>query len=153
MRILHQHLIRVIPYCVGATPGSLPTTSTNGITGTWSPSNISTANAGTSTYTFTPTAGLCATTATRTVTINANITPTFNSYGPYCVGATPGSLPTTSTNGITGTWSPSNISTANAGTSTYTFTPTAGLCATTATRTVTINANITQHLIRMVHIA
>ncbi|MBL0342994.1 MAG: hypothetical protein IPP71_20260 [Bacteroidetes bacterium] len=40
-------------------PGTLPTTSNNNITGTWSPATISTASQGTTTYTFTPTAGLC----------------------------------------------------------------------------------------------
>jgi len=131
------------PYCVGATPASLPTTSTNGITGTWSPATISTASAGTTVYTFTPTAGQCATTTTMSVIVNANVTPAFTTLGPYCVGATPASFPTTSTNGITGTWSPATISTASAGTTVYTFTPTAGQCATTTTMSVIVNANIT----------
>jgi alanine dehydrogenase len=113
------------PYCVGATPGTLPTTSNNGITGTWNPSTVSTASQGTVVYTFTPTAGLCATTATMSVTVNQNIVPTFTQLGPYCVGATPGTLPTTSNNGITGTWNPSTVSTASQGTVVYTFTPTA----------------------------
>jgi gliding motility-associated-like protein len=130
------------PYCVGATPGTLPTTSNNGITGTWNPSTVSTASQGTVVYTFTPTAGLCATTATMSVTVNQNIVPTFTQLGPYCVGATPGTLPTTSNNGITGTWNPSTVSTASQGTIVYTFTPTAGLCATTATMSVTVNQNI-----------
>ena len=47
----------------------------------------------------------------------------------YCTNA----LPTTSNNGITGTWTPATINTAVAGTTTYTFTPAAGQCATTAT--------------------
>ncbi len=131
------------PYCVGATPATLPTTSTNGITGTWSPASISTGTAGSTVYTFTPTAGLCATTKTMTVVVNANTSPTFTALGPYCVGATAAALPTTSTNGVTGTWSPSSISTATAGTTVYTFTPTAGLCATTASMSVTVNANTT----------
>ena len=131
------------PYCVGATPGTLPTTSTNGISGTWSPATINTATPGTSTYTFTPAAGQCATTKTMSVTVNPNITPAFTAFGPYCVGATPGALPTTSTNGITGTWNPATINTATAGTSTYTFTPTAGQCATTTTMSVTVSSSIT----------
>jgi len=129
------------PYCVGATPGTLPTTSLNGFTGTWNAA-ISTAGAGSTVYTFTPTAGQCATTATMTVVVNANIAPTFTQLGPYCVGATPGTLPTTSLNGFTGTWNAA-ISTAGAGTTVYTFTPTAGQCATTATMSVVVNANIT----------
>ncbi|HPI29787.1 MAG TPA: PKD domain-containing protein [Bacteroidales bacterium] len=131
------------PYCVGATPGTLPGTSTNGITGTWSPATINTATAGTSTYTFTPTSGQCATTTTMSVTVSTGITPAFTALGPYCVGATPETLPNTSTNGISGTWTPASISTATAGTSTYTFTPTSGQCATTTTMDVTVNPNIT----------
>ena len=99
-------------------------------------------NQNSGTYTFTPTAGPCATTATFTVTVNPNITPTF-SFGTaltICAGGTVPTLPTTSTNGITGTWSPSVVDNQNSGI--YTFTPTAGLCATTATFTVTVNPNI-----------
>ncbi len=113
------------------------TTSTNGITGTWAPSINNTT---TTLYTFTPTAGQCATTATLTITVNANVTPTFAAVGPYCSGATIPALPTTSTNGITGTWSPSINNTT---TTLYTFTPTAGQCATTATLTITVNPNVT----------
>ncbi|HRH58847.1 MAG TPA: gliding motility-associated C-terminal domain-containing protein, partial [Chitinophagales bacterium] len=91
------------------------------------------------TYTFTPSQGLCATTATVSVTVNANITPTFGSFGPYCVDAQPGTLPSTSDNGITGTWSPAVISTASPGTIIYTFTPSQGLCATTATLDILTN--------------
>ena len=46
-------------------------------------------------------------------------------------------LPTTSTNAVTGTWSPAIN---NLATTLYTFTPTAGLCANTATMTITINS-------------
>ena len=125
------------PYCVDATPGTLPGTSTNGVTGSWSPAAISTAAAGSTVYTFTPTAGQCATTATMTVVVSTNIIPTFTAVGPYCSGATIPALPTTSTNGITGTWNPAINNTA---TTTYTFTPGAGQCATTATLTITVNA-------------
>ncbi len=125
------------PYCSGATIPALPTTSTNGITGTWAPAINNTT---TTLYTFTPTAGQCATTATLTITVNANVTPAFAAVGPYCSGATIPALPTTSTNGITGTWAPSINNTT---TTLYTFTPTAGQCATTATLTITVNPNVT----------
>jgi gliding motility-associated-like protein len=124
------------PFCSGATIPSLPTTSTNGITGTWSPAIN---NTSTTTYTFSPTAGQCATSSTLTITIQPNITPTFNTVGPYCSGATIPALPTTSTNGITGTWSPAINNTA---TTLYTFIPSAGQCATSATLTITINDNV-----------
>ena len=66
----------------------------------------------------------------------SNITPTFMAVGPYCSGAVIPALPTTSINGITGTWSPSINHTA---TTIYTFTPDSGQCATTETMIVTIN--------------
>jgi hypothetical protein len=135
------------PYCQNATPGTLPTSSNNSppITGTWSPSTISTSTVGMQTYTFTPTAGQCATTATMTITITPPVTPTFTQLGPYCQNATPGTLSTSSNNTppITGTWSPSTISTSTVGMQTYTFTPTAGQCATLTTMIITITAPVT----------
>ena len=127
------------PFCVGSTPGNLPATSLNGISGTWNAS-ISTASAGTTVYTFTPNVGICVTTASMSVVVNANVSPTFTQLGPYAVGATPETLPTTSTNNITGTWDAA-ISTATAGSTVYTFTPAAGQCATTATMNVIVYAN------------
>ena len=93
-------------------------------------------NAATTLYTFTPTTGLCATTATMSITVNPNTTPTFTQVPAICSGGSLSALPTTSTNGITGTWAPALN---NTSTTLYTFTPTAGLCATTATMTITIN--------------
>lgn len=120
---------------------TLPTTSINNVTGTWSPSfnNVVTTNT-TTNYTFTPTEGLCANVATRTITVNAIVTPSFNPVSNVCSGNTMNPLPTTSNNNITGSWSPSLNNTA---TTTYTFTPTAGLCATTATTTVVVDQRTT----------
>src|SRR4029450_11978501 len=130
--------------CIGATAPVLPAASNNGITGTWNPATISTATAGTTTYTFTPDAGQCASPASIDITIAAQVIPVFNAIGPLCVGATAPTLPTTSNNGITGTWNPASISTATAGTTTYTFTPAAGQCATaTTTLDVTITDPVT----------
>src|SRR5205814_7351807 len=126
--------------CAGASVPVLPTTSANGIIGTWNPSVVSNQNSGT--YTFTPGAGQCATTASFSVTVNANIAPAF-SFGSnltICAGGSVPALPTTSTNGITGTWSPSTVDNQNS--ATYTFTPSAGVCATTASFAVTVNPNI-----------
>ena len=75
-----------------------------------------------------------------TLTAPTPTTPTFTSLGPYCQNEIPGLLPTSSTNGITGTWLPSTISTSTVGTQIYTFTPTPGLCATTTTMSITILA-------------
>ena len=125
----------------------ISTTSNNGVTGTWSPAVN---NAATTTYTFTPTAGQCATTASMTVTVNptsnqsttqtacgsyvwngttyntsgtythangacsvdtlhltitSSVIPTFTQVAAICAGST-FTLPTTSNNGVTGTWSP-----------------------------------------------
>ena len=126
--------------CDNAIAPTLPTTSDNGITGTWSPSVIDNQNSGN--YIFTPDAGLCAVPTNLAVTVNPIVTPTF-SIGTtltICAGATVPALPTTSDNGITGTWSPSAIDNQNSGT--YTFAPSAGQCATTATFTVTVTPNM-----------
>jgi predicted outer membrane repeat protein len=123
---------QVAPICSGATLAALPTTSTNGITGTWSPALNNTA---TTTYTFTPTAGLCANTTTMTITVNPVVTPTFTQMAASCSNTPITPLPTTSTNGITGTWSPAMN---NSKTTLYNFTPTVGQCASTATQTITI---------------
>ncbi|MFI5129668.1 MAG: gliding motility-associated C-terminal domain-containing protein [Chitinophagales bacterium] len=127
--------------CAGGTVPVLPTTSTNGITGTWSPAIVDDQNSGT--YTFTPTAGLCALPVTFNVTVNPNLTPTF-SFGTtltICAGGTVPTLPTTSSNGITGTWSPAIVDNQNSGV--YTFTPNPGQCVTGAvTFTVTVTPNI-----------
>jgi hypothetical protein len=130
--------------CVGATAPALPTTSNNNITGTWNPATISTAAAGTTTYTFTPAAGQCASAVSIDVTVAAQITPVFTAIGPLCVGAAAPGLPAVSNNNITGTWNPATISTAAAGTITYTFTPDAGQCATaTTTLDVTVTDPVT----------
>jgi serine protease inhibitor len=128
---------QVTAICSGGTLAALPTTSNNSITGTWSPAIDNTA---TTTYTFTPTAGQCATTTTMTITVNPNVTPTFTQVAAICSGDTLAALPTTSDNGITGTWSPAIDNTA---TTIYTFTPITGVCATIAIMTITVNPNVT----------
>lgn len=64
-----------------------------------------------------------------------NIVPEFDQAGPYCEGTTVAALPTTSTNGISGTWSPRITNETNR----YTFTPNPGQCATTTTMDITVN--------------
>ena len=125
-------------YCVGDTPDVLLGTSIEGITGTWSPAVISTTTSGTSTYTFTIDAGQCALGTTMDVDITAPTSPTFTQIAPICINTSAPTLPTTSDNGVTGTWSPSTINTSTAGTSIYTFTPDAGLCATVKTMEIEI---------------
>ena len=136
-------------YCVG-TSASFPTvTATDPVTGStltgsWTPSSISTASAGTTSYTFTAGAGQCANQGTHSVEVKAKANPTF-ADATYCVG-TSASFPTvTATDPVTGStltgsWTPSSISTASAGTTSYTFTAGTGQCSNTGTHSVTINA-------------
>ncbi|MDD4149405.1 MAG: gliding motility-associated C-terminal domain-containing protein, partial [Bacteroidales bacterium] len=138
--ILTPNFTQLGPYCVGDTPETLPTTSLNGVEGTWLPATISTAVDGTISFTFTPLTGSCAIATTMTITINPNITPAFTPIGPYCEGDIIPDLPLTSTNGITGIWSPAIN---NSTTTTYTFTPTSGGCTTTTTQTIVVEPNIT----------
>jgi gliding motility-associated-like protein len=127
--------------CSGGGVPSLPSTSNNGIMGSWNPSIVDNQNS--ATYTFTPTGGQCAANTTFTVNVHPNITPAFGlgTSLTICAGNNVPVLPTTSNNGITGTWSPATVDNQNSGT--YTFTPDAGQCATSATFTVTVNPNLT----------
>ena len=132
--------------CQNAAIPVLPTSSTNTppLTGTWLPA-VSTATVGTATYTFTPTAGLCASTATNSITVLALNTPTFTPISDLCLNSTVPTLASSSNNTIpiAGTWSPSIISSATAGTATYTFTPTVSMCTSTATLNILTTSSIT----------
>jgi len=86
--------------------------------------------------------------STINVTVVDNIpqvTPTFNSYGPYCQGDILPTviLPETSNNGIKGTWNPASLSTSVAGDIRYTFTPDPNQCADPVTIIVKVNPRIT----------
>ncbi|GGG39686.1 T9SS type B sorting domain-containing protein [Bizionia arctica] len=135
--ILTPTFTQVAPICNGETLAPLPTTSDNGVTGTWNPTVD---NTSTTTYTFTPDAGQCGTLETMTITVNPIITPTFTQVAPICSGETLVPLPTTSNNGVTGTWSPAIDNTT---TTTYTFTPDAGQCGTSPTMDIVVNPIIT----------
>jgi len=126
------------PLCQFATPPALPVTSENGITGTWNPSTINTALLGTSVYTFTPGNGQCALPVTIEIVISNSIVPVFPAIGPLCLNETPPALPSTSGNGINGSWNPQAISTSVTGTTSFIFTPDAGQCAATATLEIVI---------------
>lgn len=130
----------VQPICSGDTLAPLPTTSLNSISGTWSPALNNTT---TTTYTFTPNAGECATTQNLTIVVNQSITPTFDPVPAICSGDALSPLPTMSTNNISGTWSPALDNTA---TTTYTFTPAAGECPILSTLTITVNSKPTVDL-------
>jgi trimeric autotransporter adhesin len=69
--------------------------------------------------------------------VSPNITPNFSALPVICAGGTFPTLSTTSLEGITGSWSPLPN---NLQTTTYTFTPTSGLCALPATTSVVVNS-------------
>lgn len=119
------------PLTLTATGGTIYSwflgTTSIGSGSTCSPSPTASATPGVYTYYVSNTlvAGGCSSYKDSVlVTVSSSSTPTFPAYGPYCLNATPASLPTTSTNGVVGTWSPSSISTTAQGTVAYTFTPT-----------------------------
>ena len=124
-------------YCEGGTTDPLPSSSDNGITGSWNVPQIDNTTSGT--YIFTPDAAQCANTSTLTVTITPNQTPAFSLTDTYCIGDMAQVLTTTSDNGITGTWSPTTINTSAATTSTFTFTPDGSGCSTNFTLPITVN--------------
>jgi gliding motility-associated-like protein len=127
--------------CSSGSVPTLPSTSQNGITGTWNPVAIDNQNS--AVYTFTPDPGQCATSASLTVTVEPNAVPTF-SFGTIlsiCDGGAVPILTGTSIEGITGIWTPAVVD--NTINGTYVFTPTAGQCATTTTFTVIVSPNIT----------
>jgi len=70
-----------------------------------------------------------------TITVTPKTTPTFTQVAAVCSGATIAALPSTSTNGATGTWSPAVN---NLATTEYTFTPTQGQCAANVKQTITV---------------
>jgi hypothetical protein len=79
-----------------------------------------------------------------TISVNQNITPSFNPILDICAGASISPLPTTSNNGITGTWTPALN---NIETTTYTFLTNGAQCATQASATIEVNANPSTSLI------
>ena len=62
--------------------------------------------------------------------------PTFTQVAPICLGEALSSLPSTSNNAVTGTWSPALDLDV---TKLYTFTPNAGQCAVSTTMTIVVN--------------
>jgi len=129
------------PICINSTPPNLPTNSTNGISGTWSPSTISTSAAGNFNFIFSPSTGQCASVTSQNITITNPITPNFSAIGPFCINSTPTNLPNQSVEGVTGTWNPAIINTTTLGTSNYIFTPSSGFCATTFEASIFIGDN------------
>ena len=96
--------------------------------------NVSPASTTTYTLTVSNSTGCSGTDQVEVIVINS-ITPTFDPIADICNGDAL-SLPSTSTNGITGNWSPGID---NTQTTTYTFTPDPGQCATTIDITVIVH--------------
>lgn len=132
--------------CAGAT--SVFTSTISG--GIWSSTNTSIATVNSSTgvviglspgtttisYNVQGTGGCPNTMVTLLLTVSQVATPAFSSVPQICSGTVLSPLPTTSINGITGTWSPALNNTA---TTLYTFTPTLGQCAISTSLAVTVN--------------
>ena len=121
------------PICVGDDI-NLPAVSNEGYSGSWSPAID---NSQTTEYTFTPDPNQCASTQTLTVTVGPPSTPTFDVMPPICSGSEL-SLPISSLEGFTGSWSP-EIN--NLETTTYTFTPDESQCALNNELTVEVLEN------------
>lgn len=126
------------PICQGAFL-TLPSISVEGVLGEWSPP-INTTE--TTTYTFNPLNGACASSVDMTIVIEEPITPTFNDISPICLGVQ-FTLPPISTNGISGTWFPSIN---NVETTLYTFSPDNNTCTLEATMLVVITPSFTVSL-------
>ena len=117
---------------------TFPTVSDNSITGTWSPAFN---NQNSATYTFTPDLNnttTCVASAQQDVVIVPPIAPNFSLVNSLCEGAS-FVFPTTSINGISGTWTPAF---SNQTSATYTFSPdistVLGACASSVNETMTI---------------
>src|SRR5690606_21061346 len=133
------------------TGGSTTLTATGAATYTWSPAaglssttgaTVTASPSTTTTYTVTGTSAAgCITTDQVIVTVSPLVTPTFNPVPAFCSGSTAPTLPTTSTNGITGTWSPAIVS--NTASATYNFTPSAGQCANPTSISITVTPKVT----------
>ena len=125
---------QVDPICMGEVILDLPTTSINGIDGIWSPDLNNTVS---TEYTFNPTSGgPCVLVATMTIDVIPQTTPLFTQVEPICIGSSLAPLPTTSNDGIRGSWMPSIN---NLETTLYTFTPDGDQCANPTTMTIVVN--------------
>ena len=95
---------------------------------------------GTVDYVVEPILGGCTGTAQIvTVSVLAPDLPQFTPLGPLCLNDVSAVLPSSSLEGIIGSWSPSAVSTTLAGTSTYSFTPNLGQCAVAQTMDIVVN--------------
>ena len=136
------------PLCESDPPVNLPTTSLEGITGSWdvgptfNPAGLGNT---TTTITFSPDPNFCAVDATMNITVEDEILPNPSPIGPLCETDPPVPLPTV-VDGIAGNWSGPGVvnnefnPSQSGGNANLTFTPNAGQCAQSALLPVTVNA-------------
>lgn len=133
-----EYVVTVIPvaypefsinsiYCQNSGTFSLPSTSNNGIQGTWTPSSISTTNTGDYVFHFESNDNACAVYNLNITVLPANTLPIFDLPTGLCEGSSVPTLPSVSVNGILGTWSPVSVN--NMASGSYTFTPNSNQCA------------------------
>lgn len=115
---------------------SLPSTSDNGITGSWTPV-LNLTVTGSFTYNFNPGANQCANPASVQLTVQPQVEPVFSHPTTLCQND-PFMLPTTAQNGITGAWNP-QVNSQQVGITTVIFTPGAGQCSNSLNQTITVN--------------
>jgi hypothetical protein len=154
--------------CAGSTGNTASVAAVSGGTYVWTLSSGSTITSGNGTNSIkytTPASGTAlmisvtvsngngckASVGSVKVTITASVTPTFASIATLCLGSKAPVLPGKSLNGVTGTWNPAKINTSVTGVATYTFTPTAGQCATAATVSIKVqNCNAAARVLTVV---
>jgi hypothetical protein len=115
---------------------SLPSTSDNGIMGSWTPA-LNLTVTGLFTYNFNPGANQCANPASVQLTVQPQVEPVFSHPTTLCQND-PFMLPTTAQNGITGAWNP-QVNSQQVGITTVIFTPDAGQCSNSLNQTITVN--------------
>ncbi|NDP27651.1 MAG: T9SS type B sorting domain-containing protein [Flavobacterium sp.] len=125
----------------------LPTTSTNGISGTWSPIPVDTSTMGTTIYTFTPnpTSFPCSLKTTLSISVEP-IVPDFNNFS-LCSGDVAPTLSPISPNGITGVWNPLTVDNMNS--ASYVFTPNIGQPCTPSVKTIDVTVNPSNTLLSL----
>lgn len=131
------------PQLIAATPTiagsySYAWTVPAGFTNPGNVASFSTNKAGTYSVVLTNTVtGCTSVSAFGTVAVTTAVQPLFAQVDTICKGSIVLPLPTTSLNGISGTWSPILN---NQTTTTYTFTPNASACAFTASMNIIVNS-------------
>ena len=133
--LIFTQLLNTYDLCIDSPVINLSLNDFNGVAGVWKNQNniivsvITTNVSGIFNYTFYPyDVNICKLFKIVVTVKPKSITPTFLFNTSFCLGNTPPILPTTSSNGIAGTWAPTLVSNQTA---LYQFTPLPGQCAIT----------------------